>query len=74
MFHTNSFRLPGDRPLVRRLKAFLDEFDPFLGWMPELDKYLFDPHWAPESNAKVGAIMIERLTENGYLPLKSATP
>ena len=74
MFHTNSFRLPGDRPLVRRLKAFLDKFDPFLGWMPELDKYLFDPHWAPESNAKVADVMIERLTRNGYLPLKSATP
>jgi hypothetical protein len=73
MFHTNSFRLPADRPLVRRLKAFLDAFDPFLGWMPELDKYRFDPHWSPESNGVAATVMIERLTKKGYLPLKAAT-
>jgi hypothetical protein len=74
MFHTNSFRLPSDRPLVRRLKTFLDGFDPFLGWIPELDKYRFDPHWSPESNGKAATVMIERLTNKGYLPLKSTAP
>ena len=71
MFHTNSFRLPDERPLVRRFKQFLDGFEPFLGWMPELAKYQFDPHWTPESNGKVATAMIERLTEKGFLPLIS---
>ena len=69
MFHTNSFRLPEERPLVRRFKTFLDGFAPFLGWMPELAKYQFDPHWAPESNGAAATAMIARLTEKGYLPL-----
>jgi hypothetical protein len=72
MFHTNSFRLPGDKPLVRRFKAFLDGFEPFLAWLPELDKYMFDPHWTPESNAAAAGVMIERLTREGLLPLPSA--
>ena len=70
MFHTNSFRLPEERPLVRRFKAFLDGFEPFLGWMPELAKYQFDPHWTPESNGAAATAMIARLTEKGYLPLE----
>lgn len=75
MFHTNSFRLPSERPLVKRLKGFLDGFEPFLGWMPELDKYQFDPHWLPESNGRAATVMLDRLTNKGYLPLKkTATP
>jgi len=70
MFHTNSFRLPEERPLVRRLKQFLDGFEPFLGWMPELEKYLFDAHWTPASNGQAATVMIRLLTEKGYLPLE----
>lgn len=73
MFHTNSFRLPGDKPFVRRLTGFLDDFPPFLGWMPELPKYQFDPHWTPDSNARVARVMIERLKEAGLLPLPGKT-
>ncbi len=73
MFHTNSFRLPRDRPLVQRFKAFLEGFDPFLGWMPELDKYRFDPHWSPGSNGVAAKVMIERLKTKGHLPLKGTT-
>ena len=70
MFHTNSFRLPEERPLVRRLKQFLDGFEPFLGWMPELEKYLFDAHWTSASNEQAATVMIRLLTEKGYLPLE----
>jgi hypothetical protein len=70
MFHTNSFRLPEERPLVRRLKQFLDGFEPFLGWMPELAKYRFDGHWTPASNGQAATVMIRLLTEKGYLPLE----
>lgn len=69
MFHTNSFRLPDERPLVRRFKAFLDGFEPFLGWMPELEKYRFDPHWTPASNSQAATVMIRVLTKKGFLPL-----
>ena len=31
LFHTNSFRLPGDRPLVRRLNAFFASMPEFQG-------------------------------------------
>lgn len=72
MFHTNSFRLPDNRPLVRRLKTFLDGFEPFLGWIPELAKYQFDPHWTVESNKEVAAFLLERLSEEGYLPLTAS--
>lgn len=73
LFHTNSFRLPPDRPLVRRFGAFLAQFPPYLGRMPELPRHLFDPHWAPESEAQVARVMIDRLRAQGYLPLPRAS-
>ena len=61
LFHTSSFRLTPKRPLARRLLAFLDGFEPFLGGMPELPRYLFNPHWTPEGDARVAAVMLDRL-------------
>ncbi|MGE0612978.1 MAG: SGNH/GDSL hydrolase family protein [Hyphomicrobiales bacterium] len=73
VFHTNSFRLPDDRPLVKRLKTFLEASPNFLGWMPELDKHMFDPHWRPESEAVVAKTMLERLQARGMMPGARAT-
>ena len=67
LFHTNSFRLPGDRGFAARLKRHLESMPEFLGWMPELDRHLFDPHWAPESEARVAEIMLDRLAGGGLL-------
>lgn len=68
LFHTNSFRLPETLPLVKRLKAFFKTFPHFLGSMPELPRYRFDPHWAPESDAVVARVMLEHLKKKGLLP------
>ncbi|MEC9368112.1 MAG: SGNH/GDSL hydrolase family protein [Pseudomonadota bacterium] len=73
LFHTNSFRLPDDRPLVKRLKAFLESSPNFLGWMPELDKHLFDPHWRAESEGVVAKVMLERLKARQMLPQAKVT-
>ncbi|MGI9382331.1 MAG: hypothetical protein ACR2PO_04195 [Methyloligellaceae bacterium] len=69
LFHTNSFRMPDERPLVRRMNAFLDGFPPFLGRMPELPKYRFDPHWPPESNTLAARLMLKRLRARGLLTI-----
>lgn len=61
LFHTNSFRLPKDRPLVQRLERFFASLPEFKGHVPELGRHLFDPHWNPESEKEVAAFMIERL-------------
>lgn len=68
LFHTSSFRLPPKRPLVRRLWAFFDGFEPFLGAMPELPRYLFNPHWTAEGDARVVAIMLDKLRARGLMP------
>jgi hypothetical protein len=69
LFHTSSFRLPPNRPLVRRLWAFFSSFEPFLGAMPEdLPRYLFNPHWTAEGDARVAAVMLGRLRARGMLP------
>ncbi len=73
LFHTNSFRLPLNRPLVEKFDSFLDSFPPFLGRMPELSRYLFDPHWVPDGEARVSRLMIDRLRARGYLPLGKMT-
>jgi hypothetical protein len=74
LFHTSSFRLPSKRPLVRRLWTFFDGFAPFLGAMPELPRYLFNPHWTAESDARVAEIMLDRLRARGILPLQRSHP
>lgn len=58
LFHTNSFRLPATRPLVQRLETFFREMPEFMGYMPELDRHMFDPHWRAESEAVVAAEML----------------
>jgi hypothetical protein len=69
LFHTSSFRLPPNRPLVRRLQAFFHSFEPFLGALPEdLPRYLFNPHWTAEGDARVAAVMLGRLRARGMLP------
>ena len=73
LFHSNSFRLPADLPFVKRLNDFFKNFPQFLGRMPELPRYRFDPHWVPESDAVVARIMLKRLTEAGYLPALSVS-
>jgi hypothetical protein len=70
LFHTSSFRLPPKRPLVHRLWAFFDGFEPFLGGMPELPRYLFNPHWTAEGDARVAEVMLHRLRARGVLPLQ----
>lgn len=65
LFHTNSFRLPADKPLVRRLKAFLENMPEFRGRLPELGRHLFDPHWNRESEVHAAAFMLERLKLDG---------
>lgn len=67
MFHTNSFRLPADRPMVARLERYLDSVPGYLGRMPELDRHLFDPHWNAESEARVASVMLRRMKAHGYL-------
>ena len=61
LFHTNSFRLPKDRPLVRRLDQFFASMPEFKGRMPELGRHLFDPHWNADSEQQVASYMLERL-------------
>lgn len=73
LFHTNSFRLLPYRPLVKKFNSFLESFPPFLARMPELSRYLFDPHWVPDGEAQVSRLMIDRLRMRGYLPLGSTT-
>src|SRR5688500_8545598 len=69
LFHTCCFRLPRNRPLVRRLWAFFDVFERFLGPMPEdLGRYLFNPHWTAEGDARVAETMLDRLRARGMLP------
>ncbi len=68
LFHTSSFRLPFNRPLVRRLRKFFDSFPPFLGGMPELPRYLFNPHWTAEADARVAEVMLKQLRTHGMLP------
>jgi hypothetical protein len=68
LFHTNSFRLPPNRPLVRRLWAFFDGFASFLGAMPELPRHLFNPHWTAEGDARVAEVILDRLRARGILP------
>jgi hypothetical protein len=68
LFHTSSFRLPRNRPLVRHLWAFFSGFAPFSGGMPEnLPRYLFNPHWTAEANARVAEVMLDRLRSRGIL-------
>lgn len=64
LFHTNSFRLPKERPLVQRLERFFTSLPEFRGRVPELGRHLFDPHWNADSEKKVAAFMIERLQRN----------
>jgi len=71
LFHTNSFRLPERRPLVQRLHTFLRSFPYYLGPMPELGRYRFDPHWVPESDAVVARVMLDRLKAKDLLPKPS---
>jgi len=68
LFHTNSFRLQPYRPLVSKFNSFLESFPPFLAQMPELPRYLFDPHWLPDGEPQVSRLMIDRLRTRGYLP------
>ncbi len=63
LFHTNSFRLPAARPLVRRLDAAFESMPEFLGRMPDLDRHAFDPHWNPDSEAVVAARMLSALEQ-----------
>jgi hypothetical protein len=72
LFHTNSFRLPANRPLVRRLRKFFDSLPPFLGDMPELPRYLFNPHWTAEGDARATEVMLRRLRAQGMLPLEQS--
>ena len=67
LFHTSSFQLPPNRPLVRQLWTFFDGFAPFLGAMPNLTKYLFNPHWTAESDARVAEVMLDRLRAQKFL-------
>lgn len=61
MFHTNSFRLPADRPLVHRLNTFLENMPEFRGRMPELDRHPFDPHWNADSEQLAASFILDRL-------------
>lgn len=63
LFHTNSFRLPNDRPLVRRLDEFFASLPEFKGRLPELGRHLFDPHWNADSEQQVAAFMLERIED-----------
>ncbi|MDA7947193.1 MAG: SGNH/GDSL hydrolase family protein [Hyphomicrobiaceae bacterium] len=63
LFHTNSFRLPKDRPLVQRLNRFFASVPEFKGRAPELGRHLFDPHWNAESEKKVAEFMLERMKQ-----------
>lgn len=68
VFHTNSFRLPTEKPLVFRLKQFLYGMPEFLGFMPELGRHPFDNHWSPESETVVGGLMYKRLKSRNLIP------
>jgi hypothetical protein len=61
LFHTNSFRLPAEKPMVQRLDAFFQSMPEFLGWLPELGRHMFDPHWNADSEKAAAAFMLERL-------------
>ncbi len=61
LFHTNSFRLPNDRPLVSQLENFFESMPEFKGRMPELGRHLFDPHWNADSEKQVAEFMLERM-------------
>ncbi len=73
LFYSNSFRLPPDRPLVKKLNSFLEDFPPLLARMPELPRLSFDIHWEPEGEAQVSRLMIESLRTRGYLPLRDTS-
>ena len=68
LFHTNSFRLPNERPLVHRLKQGLYSMPEFLGWMPDLGRHAFDNHWNSESEIHVADLMLARLESRGLIP------
>jgi len=73
LFYSNSFRLPSDRPLVKKLNSFLENFPPLLARMPELPRLSFDIHWEPDGEAQVSRLMIEWLRTRGYLPLRDTS-
>lgn len=68
VFHSNSFHLPNERPLVHRLKQHLYGMPEFLGWMPDLGRHPFDNHWSPESEKSVAELMYERLEGRNLIP------
>lgn len=67
LFHTSSFRLPREAPLVRKFEREFDLLPGFRGRLPELGRHIFDPHWNAESELKVAEFMLERLDPHHLL-------